>query len=118
MIKFSGRSEKEEKSKDASMWTFLHSVSTDLKERENELKAQNDRIEQKRLKLKQKGIFLDTGHIEKAEEEPQIENEEEDSLETLIQRMDRKMQREEEYLDALERALDEALAPAANSSEG
>jgi len=109
-----GKAKKKKKKKkeehSESMWDMMQRMSEDFKEAELRLKEKREFIERKRKILSEKGIEIDEIRVEKLKTVYEEDDAESGSMWDMMQRMNRKMQEEEDYLNLQEKALDDAIA--------
>jgi hypothetical protein len=105
--KFSGESQDKEEKESIEI---LQKMSRDFKIRERELAIKRLRIDDKRSELEKKEFDLSIISVERPDEGEVAEYSDSQSMYEMLKLIDRKLNEENDYLDRLEKAYDEALS--------
>lgn len=89
---------------------IIQKMSEDFKVRERELAIKRFRIHDKRSELEKKGFDMSRIYVERPNEGEIEEYSDSQSIYEMLKLIDRKLIEENDYLDRLEKAYDEALS--------
>jgi hypothetical protein len=91
-------------------WDVMQKISRDFKERELQLQEKRNELEIKRGILEEKGVDLNEIDIERPQPIEIDDYQDSESLLTITNVLEKKLQDENDYLDRLEKAYDDLLS--------